>query len=293
MRKIALFLTAASLSFAAVAQNPVSEALPFLQLDYNPASIAMGSTRVPSAALLPFTVEKLAGGVSYQNYMPEISSTAFIGGGIAGRYDKLGLSVSFVNGTGEKIYVTDAAVDSFRPGDMLLNVGLSYAFLDFMALGVNVKYAKESLWTFNETSGVAADVFVAGKLNDIDFAAGISSVGPKVKGSSSSEEYNLPSAITLGVGYTLALAEDHSLCARAKADSYFGGAIAAGFGAEYSYYKMVFVRAGYHYGGDSVLPTFASAGLGVNISGISLDASYIFASDVLGGSFALSAGYRF
>lgn len=296
MKKSAVILIAGLFSIAASAQDPVSEALPFLQLDYNPSSIAMGSTRVPSAALLPFSVEKLEGGVSYQSYMPEFNSTSFIGGGVAGRYEKLGLSVFFVNGTGEKVYVMEDFNPSkgyYQPSEMLLNVGLSYAFLDFLALGVNVKYTKESLWNFNDISGISADVFVGGELNAIDFAAGISSVGPKVKASSSSEEYNLPSALTLGAGYTLDVAEDHSLCVRGKVDSYFGGAIAAGLGAEYCYSESIFVRAGYHYGGDSVLPTFASAGLGLCFKGITVDASYIFSSEVLKGSFAVSAGVRF
>ena len=292
MKKLSIIIATGLISLAAAAQNPTSEALPFMQLDYNPSSLAMGSTVVPTAALLPFSDIKVAGGVTYQNYLPQISATQYIGGGMAGRFDKIGYSISFVHGTGEKIYVMDAAVDYYVPRDMLLNAGVSYAFVDFMALGVNVKYGKETPWT-TSIDGLAADVILAGKVNDIDFAAGVSSIGPKVKSQSSGQTFDLPSAITFGAGYNCKLTEEHAFTIRAKLDSYFTSGLAAGAGVEYCWSGMVSARAGYHYGGESIVPTFASAGLGICYSGITLDAAYLFASDVLGGTFAISAGVRF
>ena len=292
MKKLSIIIATGLISLAAAAQNPTSEALPFMQLDYNPSSLAMGSTVVPTATLLPFCDIKVAGGVTYQNYLPRISATQYIGGGMAGRLDKIGYSISFVHGTGEKIYVMDATVDYYVPRDILLNAGVSYAFVDFMALGVNVKYAKETPWINSSIDGLAADVILAGKVNDIDFTAGVSSIGPKVK-SQSSAEYDLPGAITVGAGYRYEASDEHALTIRAKLDSYFTSGLAAGAGVEYCWSGMVSARAGYHYGGESIVPTFASAGLGICYSGITLDAAYLFASDVLGGTFAISAGVRF
>ena len=62
---------------------------------------------------------------------------------------------------------------------------------------------------------------------------------------------------------------------------------------EYGYDGLVFARAGYHYGGDSLVPTFASAGLGLKIGEFTLDAAYLFASDILGGTFSVGVGVRF
>ena len=53
MKKISLTLLAGILCLAASAQEPVSEALPFMQMDFNPSSIAMGSTRIPSRRSSP------------------------------------------------------------------------------------------------------------------------------------------------------------------------------------------------------------------------------------------------
>ena len=201
-------LAAGLISLAAAAQNPTSEALPFMQLDYNPSSLAMGSTKVSSAATIPFSGIQLAGGLSYQTYMPQLSATKYIGGGFAGSLDKLGYSLSFVHGTGEKLYIDDIATD-YNPTEMMVNAGLSYAFLDFLAAGVNVKYAKEQPWAKYSIDGLAADVFLAGNVSGIDFAAGISSLGQKVK-SQSSSEYDLPTALTLSAGYRYEISDEHA-----------------------------------------------------------------------------------
>ena len=68
----------------------------------------------------------------------------------------------------------------------------------------------------------------------------------------------------------------------------------AAAGVQYSFRDMVFARAGYHYGADkAVLPSFASAGLGVKFFGVELNVAYLFASDALGGTMTFGLGYSF
>ena len=284
MKKLYSMILALSLPLGMSAQT--SEALPFMQLDFQPASLAMGSSHVHSAATLPLGASPLDAGVAFETYMPAISATNYISGGVAGLLDKIGLSLGFTRGSGEPV-----TGEQFTPSEVLINVGASYAVLDWLAAGVNVKFAKEQLLSNYSNSAFAADMFVAGKVSEFDFAAGLSSVGQKVA-SSSTGSFSLPSAATVGCGYVYS--EDIlSICARAKADYYFSGAVAAGFGAEFCYSGTALVRAGYHYGGDSIIPSFASAGLGVRFREFTLDAAYLFASDILANSFAISAGVRF
>ena len=119
---------------------------------------------------------------------------------------------------------------------------------------------------------MAADLFVAGKVDAFDFAAGVCSVGTQVE-SESTGSFNLPSAATAGCGYVYD-ADSFSVCTRAKADYYFSGYLAAGIGAELLYDGMFAVRAGYHYGGESIIPNFASAGLGLHVGEFALGAAY-------------------
>ena len=97
MRKIFIILAAGLLSLSAGAQT--SEALPFIRMDFNPASIAMGSSKIPSAAVLPLSGIRLAGGVAYESYMPKLSSTKYISGGAAGTFDSFSASIAFTRGT--------------------------------------------------------------------------------------------------------------------------------------------------------------------------------------------------
>ena len=207
-----MILAAGLMTLEAAAQT--SEALPFIQMDYNPVSLATGSTLIPSSAVLPLSDVKLAGGVAYESYMPGLSPTNYISAG------------------------------------------------------------------------------AAGKFSGFEFAAGASALGGKVQ-SESTGDFSLPAAITIGGGYTAKFAEVHAITARIKADRYFSGPIAAGFGFEYGYDGLAFARAGYHYGGDSIVPSFASAGLGLKIGEFTLDAAYLFASDILGGTFSVGVGVRF
>ena len=77
------------------------------------------------------------------------------------------------------------------------------------------------------------------------------------------------------------------------ADYFFKGGLAASFGATYAFDDMVFVRAGYRYGGQTVVPSFASIGAGVKFIGIKLDLAYLIASEALGNTLALSLGHTF
>ena len=79
------------------------------------------------------------------------------------------------------------------------------------------------------------------------------------------------------------------------ADCYFSGAFSAAAGASYTYNGMVSVRAGYRYGGDSVIPSFASVGAGVKLFGVHLDAAYLIASgdSPLKNTFCIGIGYSF
>ena len=73
----------------------------------------------------------------------------------------------------------------------------------------------------------------------------------------------------------------------------FYGAFSAAFGAEYGFNDMIFARAGYRYGGNSVLPSFASVGAGVKVAGIKMNVAYLLANDLIGNTLSISLGYSF
>lgn len=55
----------------------------------------------------------------------------------------------------------------------------------------------------------------------------------------------------------------------------------------------VSVRAGYRYGGNSPVASYASLGAGVKLLGIRLDAAYLIGSGPMKNTLAISLGYSF
>ena len=74
---------------------------------------------------------------------------------------------------------------------------------------------------------------------------------------------------------------------------YFTGGFAAAVGASYAFDDMVFVRAGYRYGGKSVIPSYASVGAGVRFAGVKVDLAYVVSSSPMANTLGVSLGYSF
>ena len=283
------FILAATILFstAAHAGRPVSEALPFTQIDFNPASMATGFSNVATVARVPFSQYRGAAGAGFINYMPEIDGTRYIFGSAFIRHEGMGASLSVVRGIGAEI-----ESEGFIPSETLVNAGLAWVLFPSLNMGLNVKYASEDILPDYNHSAIAADIFLAGEAGDFDFALGVSDLGQKV-GSESTGDFSLPAAFSLAGGWKHAISDRHEVKAQCRADRFFSGAFAAGAGAEYRYASFAFARLGYHYGGESFMPSFAAAGLGILYKGFALDLAYIFASATLGGSTCLNLAYRF
>ncbi len=287
MKKFAMILAAGLFSLNMSAGTPVSEALPFAQLDFNPASIAMGNTHIECASHIPHNPYFIGGGVGYENYMPELSGTKYLNAGAASKInDNCGVSLSFVRGTGEEITGV-----GYTPFEILVNAGFGFMFSPRLAVGLNVKYAKEHLLKSYSNTAVLVDITGTWKFHATELTAGVTGIGEAI--TTSTGKFPLPTAVDIAAKQVFEFGSDHALTLAGRADYYFAGHPAAGAGVEYCFSKMVFVRAGYHYGGESIVPSFASAGAGLWIGNFYVDAAYAFASDVLDKSFSLRAGVRF
>ena len=68
----------------------------------------------------------------------------------------------------------------------------------------------------------------------------------------------------------------------------------AGLGLEYTLADIVSLRGGFHYGDAAkALPTYASLGLGLQFAGVSLDVTFLTASQSLGNTLLFGLGYSF
>ena len=306
MKKLIYIAGALMLLFPALAG---AQALPFTIADTDPVTLGKGTASLAetgsvshaaftNAAAVPFSESALDVSAGYTMWQPANAKGNVIS--VAGAYnmnDKLGVAAGLYYGMNPAYEITDASGSSkgtFSPSDMHAAVGVSYRFIPALAVGVNVGYATSSLTKDNSYGTVAADFFLMSQFSDFKVAAGVSNVLGTVK-SASGAEFCIPGSVALGAGYDKAFADKHAVEANLDVDYFFSGWLAAAAGVGYTFNDLVSVRAGYRYGGESPIPSFASVGAGVKFSGVKLDLAYLIAGadSPMKNTLAVSVGYCF
>ena len=284
-----------------------AQALPFTAAETDAASLgtaganltqtgSIANASFSNAAAIPFSDAKMDVAAGYTMWQPSAVGSNILNVGAAFNMNKkFGLAVGFLYGMNPAYDITDASgavKGQFSPSDIHANVGLAYRFLPFLSLGANVGYATSSLAEGYSYGALAADVFAMAKFAGLKVTAGVANVGTSVT-SASGVQFGLPASVAVGAGYEAAFADKHAIEALLDADYYFNGWFAAAAGAAYTYGDLVTVRAGYRYGGQSPVPSYASVGAGVKFAGLKLDLAYLIGSGAAKNTLALSLGYSF
>lgn len=284
-----------------------AQALPFTAAETDAASLgtaganltqtgSIANASFSNAAAIPFSDAKMDVAAGYTMWQPSAVGSNILNVGAAFNMNKkFGLAVGFLYGMNPAYDITDASgavKGQFSPSDIHANVGLAYRFLPFLSLGANVGYATTTLAEGYSYGALAADVFAMAKFAGLKVTAGFANVGTSVT-SASGVQLGLPASVAVGAGYETAFAGKHAIEALLDADYYFNGWFAAAAGAAYTYGDLVTVRAGYRYGGQSPVPSYASVGAGVKFAGLKLDLAYLIGSGAAKNTLALSLGYSF
>lgn len=303
MKKITYITGVVAILFASMsmsAQN--TPALPFSAADYNPVTLAKGGAGLvetssiafaayTNAAAIPFSESTGDVAVGYDMWQPSSVNVNYMN--VAAGFnikDKVGVAAGFSYGMYNK---KDFAGMEVVPSNIQANVGISWRFVKFLSIGANVGYARETLMKDYSLGAVTTDVFLMSEFYDFKIAAGVSNLGSKVKSKYST--YSLPTAVSLGLGYDKVFAEKHGIDVLVDADYFLAGAFTVSAGAGYTFNDMVSVRAGYNYGGEAVIPSYASVGAGVKFFGVKLDLAYLIAGSdsPMNNTLAVSLGYSF
>lgn len=306
IRKYIMTISVA-LSFCVSATALKAQVLPSLLLNQDPASLAMGSAGVSSeadafaletnVASMSFSEKTMSVKAGFGMWQPAYADLKTVG--VAGTYrisDKIGVGLDFkylmmpsysgVTGNG-----ADIRDSEFKPSEYGIAAGFSYAFMDCLSAGLTLRYAGSSLAPEASAKVFAADLGLYFKKNAVSAGLSLNNLGTKAK--YSEVAYAQPMLVKLGAGYDLEMGTSELFFA-AQADILFAGGIMAGVGCEYAFKDMVFARAGYHYGNSAnVIPSYGSAGLGLNIAGVTLDFAYLYGSKTLANSMCVSLGYSF
>ena len=304
MRKTLYILALLAVSFTAGAQ-----ALPFTAADYDPVVMAKGGAFMtetstsayaafgnPAAAV--FAENKLDVAAGYTMLQPDgVSSNIISLGGTTTLKEKLSLSLGVTYGANTSYDIIDASgnvAGTFSPSDLQMNAGVAMKVLPFLSVGATLGYANSTLAKGSSYGAFNADVFAMAKFDGIKASAGVKNVGTKVK-SASGTSFSLPMAVAAGVGYTADFGEKNRVDVNVDAEYYFDGGIAVAGGASYTFAKLATVRAGYRHGGNTVLPSYVSAGAGVSLKGVHVDLAYLIGvnSSPMANTLCINAGWAF
>jgi hypothetical protein len=200
----------------------------------------------------------------------DISINSIALGAKVGESSVLGLSITSIN-VGD-IFVTttelpDNQTNTFSP--RLLNLGLSYAksFSNSISGGITLRILSESI-TDAKATGACFDAgirYVTGEKDRIKFGITLKNVGPPItyrgdglsfSGSSPgdnitqtvqqrTDNYELPSLVSIGFSYDIFLAENHTLTPHGNfiSNSFNRDQLIGGL--EYSFKNVFILRAGY------------------------------------------------
>ena len=264
---------------AAVAGTGIARTATAYAIDNNMAAAALASS-------------EMATEIGYGIWQPNAAKTGIISAtGYFQISDKLAIGAGFKNFSEPEYTLTSVdgrSNGTFKPNEMSASLGAAYKLGDCLALGLNAKFASSSLTDYAKASTVAGDLSLAYANEGIQAGIAVCNIGGKASYSEGGS-YSLPMIAKAGAAYSVS-----GLTASAEFDYLLSGGLMAGIGAEYWIKDIVAVRAGYHYGdGVKAIPSYASAGLGFNLAGVKINAAYLLASEVLGGTMMFGLGYSF
>ena len=302
MRRFCLVALMALASAGMVAaQEGGMAALPFTRIDRNPRSSAFAgggraSVGAPgawqafgAAASLPFMEGMVDGALGFQLWEPnnEVDQTINIQGGAAVKFGSIGIALGGA-------YQSGIPNGDFTPSDRLVSLGFAYGIGQRISLGLNARYAAQSLAKDISFSGFSFDLAVLGKITrELSATLGVSTLGTPVA-SSGDTPFGQPTYAFAGLAWRQLFGTDHALEGVLDGEYGFDGQFAGSVGAEYAFRNLVFVRAGYRLAGEyALLPSHLSLGLGFSYAGFRLDASFLTLNPMLGNTFSVAAGYRF
>lgn len=294
-------LTFAVLLLAAVAAK--AQTVSFINLPDNAERLALGGTDVAyDVSRMQESGYHGSAEATYFIWEPSALGIGTVGRYMADGYARLGESFAIsargrFNSTRSLTYMDDSGRPGvgFTASEFMAGVGLHYRPANALSVMARVNLISSNLAANFAAKTVAADVGVAYGFNDLSFALTLRNLGPKLKYAETASE-SLPMAVLLGAEYIMGLGS-HML--DLSADAGFMPVQKCALvkvGARLSLFSIADIMAGCHFAGNSLVePSYATVGLGANISLLRLSAAYIIAGSTspLKNTMAFTLGARF
>jgi hypothetical protein len=252
-----------------------------------------------NTASVLFTGNKGAAGASYSSWLPSTLENSMIGGsGYFRTGERSAISFGYSNVSYADIELSDQYGNRdgfFTPSEYFAGVGFSYLLGDNLSAAVNVKYVSSDLGGESAANAFAGDATLFYMKENLSLGLVVANIGSSLDYGNGA--YSLPANAKFGAGLEQSLSEKGILLLTASAGMIFeGSSFMAGAGAEYTYDNLFSLRVGAHYGDkEKSLPSYLSAGAGLNIQGLELNFAYVVgqSDSPVNNSFNIGLGYNF
>lgn len=251
-----------------------ADALPFVRTDFGPTLTGTAGAAVATAEAGPWGVFRGAAAMAFPGspngaageFRMSDGNLGFSGAAMAKLGGKMGLGFGLS-------YLGGDMIGDHRTSSFLLSSGFAYGLTESISLGVNARFARQSLTESVSYNGVNLDINAMARIgSSVTATAGLSALGSKVT-SASGTAYGQPANVYAGVEYVYGF-DSNKLALDAMAEYYFSGNFGAAIGASFTYDGMVSVRAGYRFASEwCVLPSHFAAGLEGKFNSFSVSAS--------------------
>ena len=192
-------------------------------------------------------------------------------------------------------YFAGPEVLSYKTHDLAASLGVAYRVAQRLSIGLNARYAVQSLSADISKKGFSADLgLMYLPLDNLSFTAGVSTLGTKVK-SEDGTAYSQPSMAYAGAWYSQPIG-DFNADASLSAEFGFAGDISAAAAIGFHLPGDIFhINAAYRYATkNSVLPSRLALGVGTKLYGFTLDLTYnMMPAGKSAHCFSVGVGYAF
>ena len=271
--------------------------------------LAMGNTGVAqmvssfslysNTAATVLSADRMSLAASYGIWQPGVQNNRLMG---ASGYFKVGERFAVAAGTRVYTYPQVTFYDNngyakgnYKPLEFSAELGFAYRIVQGFAVSANLHYLSADLGAAQKGNAFAADIGLLYTVSGLRIGLTATQLGTQMDFGYGG--YSLPASVNAGVGYVLEIGKTHAITPVAEVSYRLPAGrrgIAGGVGMEYSFRKMVSLRAGYHMGSQkTVEPSYFTAGIGLQIAGAALDFVYLLApeSSPLRNTMQLSLGW--
>lgn len=291
-------LCRAAFPAAAQVQAGANEAMGSLRIDRDPvlqsmagAGFAMTSSSQAYAAFgnpaaAAFSPKTLEAGVAYGSWSPRYAAASNLSAGVTGHVKHVAFSLGFARQGYPGLDFEPAS--AFKPSDLLIRAGVGFTVSESFAIGFTAGYMKEALLSDYSISAISVSALAQYHVAGLNIAGGVVHLGGKV-----ASDYPLPTSAKLAADYGFEFGSS-DLHVALDGDYYFSGNYSVALGLNCGIGGIGFVRGGYRLASaNAAIPSGLGLGAGFAWHGISLDVSFLTASETLGGSWMAGLGYRF